>query len=241
MLHHNPDNLYNSGGGVHLLINLYMISILYNWWFMCALFFGKVSARICLLFFRGRILLIVALLSVLLPATLNSIHVMVPNYFYLMNGFVALFFVLIGVFCKGRMVTRKQGLIAGGFYLLCACIAALFGIQPSYALDIKFNLASLPIFLILSLSGTIALVSMARFISRMRLGSIFKLLGQNSLLIYFFHFTVIILMRRLITDISDVTPAWAWYFVFSFVALVVSCSASILIMRTKLKVLIGKW
>lgn len=161
-------------------------------WFIQALIVAKLIcyALRCVTQRHGIILLFSCLLMVV-GIVLNNYKIG-DNIFFYQHGFIASFFVAFGHYLKSHDCIYELML---KWSLYCYPLFALFSLykSPSFTATIGIPLLAIPVFLVLSVSGTLWLLAICKRIEK---NSVLEYWGKNSLIVYALHFTPLFLLFK---------------------------------------------
>lgn len=150
------------------------------YWFLLALFFASIIVR--KFYSSNYLLLIVGLIAYIGWATRQVLFL--P--FSIQNGMVAAFFVGIGVYSKKLKLLEKKCDTTILFGLIALWVFALFNGLHLSMVNVNFPNGFLDI--IVSLAACYLIIRFSKTISvNKRIAKMFSFLGQNSLIILFFH------------------------------------------------------
>lgn len=169
-----------------------LLFFLGDYWFLTALFFSKLLywllkksiANNTMLFF---ILLILSILGVYM----NSLKCY-PNLYYHQHFLAFTLFIAIGNVFKKVIISDKIGKIAVALFAVSLVLLFCFNVHiPEIVSVFSIKLTEYPLFLYLSVCGTIACLSICKMIGNCQL---FEYLGQNTLIIYIYHINIVSLL-----------------------------------------------
>ena len=119
--------------------------------------------------------------------------ILARNPFYYQHGLVASFFVALGLFLKENQSIYEKALKYCLYsYPLLALIN--FWRSPNITASLSVSLKTIPLFLILSVCGTLFLIVICKKIKKC---SFLEFWGQNSLVVYALHFAPLVYFFKL--------------------------------------------
>ena len=186
-------NIYSywiESGGTHL-------------WFLNALIVSKVFIWCYIKCYKSETFLLLTSFLVFVGAVYLKQNGMGLNFMCLMPSLGSIFFVAFGYVCKNEYIFEKIRNLGIVFpYILLLLL--LFHITiPAFMGGMKVSLKSLPIVVILSISGTMALINICMIIKERK---VLEFFGRNTLVIYCLHFIplriILGIFNKLIAPIS---------------------------------------
>lgn len=153
-------------------------------WFIQALIIAKVICYIIQKATDSRIIMLIVMLVLLTAGVaLHQLNIG-SNPFYYQHGLVASFFVALGFYLKESPSIYEKALKYSLYaYPLLSLIN--FWYSPNITAYLSVSLKVLPLFLILSVCGTLFLMAVCKKIKEC---SFLEFWGQNSLVVYALHF-----------------------------------------------------
>lgn len=227
-----------------------------GFWFLSSLFFSKLMFWcICHAagnnYIRGLLCLILLVVGVLL-------HDMgVTNIWYFQNTLISVFFLGIGHFlCMLAPIEDRLIPIGGGknmklfyigtiVYVIIILASICFGFDvPSMSAELYISLRSLPLFILLSFSGSLFCFTIASLLSS---NSVLQYIGRETIVVYLFHMYFLLKVLPAVRSIFSMSC-------FSYLAIdivvgvllvfatLLFCTVINLILNTKyLKFVLGKF
>ena len=168
-----------------------------SFWFLNALMFSKVIIWLVLQISPSRVMLFAVSLLLLVAGIIFECYDIGSNFLFLRPSMLAVFFVTLGYILKdnNRIFNRLIVWGSAGFpYLLLFLVFFKLPI-PEVTAAIKVDLLSMPLFLLLSISGTFACIYYCMRIKEFRLLEYF---GRNTLIVYCIHFIVLVSLADLL-------------------------------------------
>lgn len=181
-----------------ILVPMTILLLGNQFWFCWAMFFTIIIYSIIRRIKPGYLQVPVIFLLSLIGLLLND---MGANVVYICHAMVMVPFLYIGEHCKIMVENSVVGVVGGLLYLLLSIIMFLHKEFPPFigAELFFFSYLKLPLFYILAISGTSAIISVSRLIG----SSLFlEYIGQNSLLYCLFHISFSLLVLKIV----NVTP-----------------------------------
>ncbi|MCQ2771163.1 MAG: hypothetical protein MJ236_05125 [Clostridia bacterium] len=131
------------------------------------------------------------------------------DYTYLDYAMVFAPFLYVGSHFKQLVSSNKVGIVCSIVY--CACILGWFLLYRGPAPRISGHayyttVEQLPVFFILSVSGTSALMLVSRWIAHNKL---LEYIGRNSLVYFLFHFNVLYIAKPFIGKLTELDGNYA--------------------------------
>ena len=154
-------------------------------WFLKALILSKI---ICYLIYKmtdSRIVMLSITLFLLVIGVVLNQFTIGSNPFFYQHGIVASFFVALGLYLKENPAIYEKALKYSLWLYPIIGIINLWH-SPSFAAYLGVSLKSMPLFFVLSTSGSFFLIAICKKLNKCRLLEIW---GQNSLVVYGLHFT----------------------------------------------------
>lgn len=157
-------------------------------WFLDALFISKIIYWVVAKYGANKYV-VGAICLLFLSAGVILLEQRIHNYGYFIHAFLMLPFLYIGQLLKGVAFRPKLTVGALISFAVIILIFVFLGMKPPYV-TLKINLPSIlvPSWIILSVSGTIALIGVCKQISYNRL---LCFIGRNSLVYYCMHLIVL--------------------------------------------------
>lgn len=152
----------------------------------------------------------------------------IPEYWYVWHALVLSPFLFVGSYLsKYKKWIPKAGIPCGVTYILLIMLLKRYGHTiPAFCSTINFGLYDTPYFFLLTIMGSVVIMSVARFINKQ---SMLEYFGRNSLVIYLTHFTffaiAIPFFRSFVRNSQDSTVASLCVFVFLFIGSLLWSSA----------------
>lgn len=165
-----------------------------HFWFLNALIFSKIILwmfhKICkslpILMFMTFFLLATGVLC-------NQLEVG-SNFLYIRHSFVATFFVATGFLLKNNSgLSKYLDLLGVGFPYMLLLLYMFHRHIPVYTANMNVSIQELPIFIVLSIGGTMALFSLAKKLVTL---TWIEFYGRNTLLIYLIHFVFLYIITQ---------------------------------------------
>lgn len=158
-------------------------------WFIQALVVGKV---ICYflnkIFDKIKYILLATLLLLVIGVVLNQWSIC-ENYFSFHHGLVASFFVAVGICLKKMQREVYDKALKIGLYLYPALCLINFWKSPNITAYLSVYITVIPIFIVLSIFGTLFLLEISKKINKCKFLEYF---GKNSLIVYGLHFAPLV-------------------------------------------------
>lgn len=213
-------------------------------WFILALIFSKMTLYIMIRCKFKPVSIICTSTFLLFWGVLLNQFDITPNYFTYQNCMISVLFVTIGWYLKNNTYLYIK-LLKYSLYLYPLLFVLSLGLYkyilhvhiPRYAAGIDVDILSIPIFVLLSISGSFFLINISKKIEK---NAIFEYFGKNSLIIYALHFiTLKLLIKSLLC--SDSLALFIGSLIIIYIIEIVICVFLIEIFnKTVLKCLIGK-
>ena len=169
-------------------------------WFLNALFISKLLLYFIIKHIRStKIIIIVIFLCLFLGILLEKYDILI-NFFYIRHGLISIFFVGLGfLFKKNQLIMKYGQLISSVFYPFLILLLKATHIEiPLMASGILVTPATLPLFLLLTISGTFAFIQYSKLLQDIKPLIYF---GQNSLIVYGMHFYFLLLFTKIFYQI----------------------------------------
>lgn len=193
-------------GIIRLLVPMILLKFDHDQWFCWAMFFALIFD--CLIeliknkFWRMIVLAV-------LPVVATFCNSRGWDYTYLDYAMVFTPFLYIGRHFKQIVSNNKVGVVCTIVY--CICILGWFFLYKGPAPRISGNayhttVWQLPVFFILSISGTSALMLVSRWIAK---NKVLEYIGRNSLVYFLFHFNVLYIAKPFIGKLTELDGNYA--------------------------------
>lgn len=213
-------------------------------WFILSLIFSKIILYIMICCkFKNVAIICISIFLLFLGVLLNQFDI-TPNYFTYHNCLISVFFVVMGWYLKNN-ISRYQKFLKYCQYLYPVLFILSLGLFkyilhihiPRYAAGIDVDILSIPIFILLSISGSLFLINISKKIDK---NAILEYFGKNSLIIYALHFITLKLLAKSLLC-SDSLALFIGSLIIIYIIEIVICVLLIEIFnKTALKCLIGK-
>lgn len=162
-------------------------------WFIQALVIAKVICYSIQKVTDALIIMLIATFVLLMAGVALNQFNLGSNPFYYQHGLVASFFVALGLFLKENQSIYEKALKYCLYsYPLLALIN--FWRSPNITASLSVSLKTIPLFLILSVCGTLFLIVICKKIKKC---SFLEFWGQNSLVVYALHFAPLVYFFKL--------------------------------------------
>lgn len=157
-------------------------------WFIQALIIAKVICYIIQKALTSRIVMLIVMLVLLTVGVALHQFNIGTNPFYYQHGLVASFFVALGLYLKENQAIYEKALKYSLYaYPLLSLIN--FWYSPNITASLSVWLKVLPLFLVLSVCGTLFLMAVCKKIKEC---SFLEFWGENSLVVYALHFAPLV-------------------------------------------------
>lgn len=165
------------------------------YWFLSALFIAKLLMYLlCLI--NSKLCQTIVAISFMFVGTCLYQYDTLPNYFFYQHTFILVPFMFFG-----RILKEHEAKIVGVAkrisvsFVLCVLFLPLIGIEiPTVTRTITVKLFSLPLFVALSLSGSIIVWYLSRLISK---SNWLEYIGKGSLVEYCFNYATLCLIANI--------------------------------------------
>lgn len=159
-------------------------------WFLQALILAKL---ICYAVYNiscnVKYIIYVTFFLLFIGIALNQLGVDKTNFFFYQHGFVASFFVALGMYMnENKIWYAKASRLCLYIYPFISILS--FWKSPNITAYLSVSVKMIPLFLLLSIGGTIFLMSLCEKVKQCR---ILEFWGRNSLVVYALHFTPLVL------------------------------------------------
>ena len=153
-------------------------------WFLQALILSKIICYLmCKMTVSRIVMLSITLFLLTFAVALNQFNIG-NNPFHYQHGLVASFFVALGLFAKENTVIYEK-LLSISLWLYPMVGIITFWYSPSFTAYLSVSLKLIPLFLVLSIYGTLFLLAICKKFNTCRF---FEHWGKNSLVVYGLHF-----------------------------------------------------
>ena len=168
-----------------------------GWWFLSALFFSKIVYWFLLHYLKKNILLATLVILSFLSTVFNEMNSQI-NYFYYKEILNLTLFLWIGSECKSFMNKRSVGIISTAVFVVVTLLSIkLFGKVPSVTFGFNCTMAQYPLYLLLSVTGSIFFIHLCKLINK---NASIEYFGRGSLLIFVTHFYFVVTMLNLMKE-----------------------------------------
>lgn len=165
------------------------------YWFLSALFIAKLLMYLlCLI--NSKLYQTIVAISFMFVGTYLYQYDTLPNYFFYQHAFILVSFMFFG-----RILKEHETKIVGVAkrisvpFVLCVLFLPLIGIEiPTVTRTITVKLFSLPLFVALSLSGSVIVWYLSRLISK---SNWLEYIGKGSLVEYCFNYATLCLIANI--------------------------------------------
>ena len=169
-------------------------------WFLNALIVSKVFIWCFIRCIKSELSLFLLSLLILVGAIALNQYRVVGNFLFIKNALGSIFFVAVGYICKKDSILKKFRILGGGFPYILLLLLLFDKPIPSFTAWIGVSLCKLPVFLITSLSGTMALINVCKMIQK---NEILEFFGKNTLIVYCSHFIPLTLILSFCVKVVD--------------------------------------
>lgn len=211
-------------------------------WFISALLIAKLLYYILHRMGKRNLNVLILLLISFVGVGLNELNV-IPNYYYHRHAFAMCIALGIGAMFRDRLNDRR--VIACSWIIYPLTVLSCYWIFdrqiPWLTAIFRVTPMSWPFYIILSITGSIVLLSIARFIKS---SPILELLGKNSLIIYFLNWNILehfCTVYRPILEGADIMTTMKFSLLFGISTIAIGLLVSYIFSTTILKYLIGKF
>lgn len=166
-----------------------------KFWFLIAMFGAKIGYYFVRRIVRHRLYLAIVIGVVLsfLGTALNESN-LIPNYYWHRQAFDLFLFIAIGDGLKNYVRNRRVAIVSFSIYVGLAACSLFIGTRlPYVTAGFGTTAATWPIHVVLSVTGSIAVLALGRWIKK---SSLMVLLGRNTLAIYLTQGFVLGLLLR---------------------------------------------
>jgi len=216
-----------------------------GYWFLWALFFGK----LLYVFIRKCKYCGIVMLMLLLLGALMSIYDIVPNFLFFQNTLICMFFLYIGECLKKYdSIHSTKFIYIASVVTFTAVMSVLLWFnlpRPSVtAVIIMGSIKEIPLFIVLAILGSFSCLALAKVIGS---NIIMELIGRHTLVIYGVHVFILLLMLKfcifvMLLDVNDFSTLLFLYLTMPLIALFLSLGISLLFNKYQLfKLFTGKW
>lgn len=165
------------------------------YWFLSALFIAKLLMYL-ICFINSKLYQAICAIGFLVIGTYLYQYDTLPNYFFYQHAFILVSFMFFG-----RILKEHETKIVGVAkrisvpFVLCVLFLPLIGIEiPTVTRTITVKLFSLPLFVALSLSGSVIVWYLSRLISK---SNWLEYIGKGSLVEYCFNYATLCLIANI--------------------------------------------
>lgn len=164
------------------------------YWFLSALFIAKILMYLLCIFQSKLTKITLSLLLMVIGTYLHQFNIL-PNFFFYQHALILVSFLIFGQILKDFEITlyRVTIITIVPFFAIVFCIP-IFGYEiPTITRTIQVSLFSMPIFIFLSLSGSLIFWSISKLISE---SSWLEFIGRGSLVEYCFNYSTLCLVAN---------------------------------------------
>lgn len=170
-------------------------------WFMTALVVARVLVYEAKHIIHNKWTLGAAFLLLTIFATIGKEISAIPNWYYWPQGLCAALFIWIGHVLRDYEITNKSLAIGSLVYLLAIVGVNLCGIhRPVMVVSLAVNWYEVPLFMLLSVTGTALIV----YISKQLKSRMLEYIGRNSLVMYFVQWSALVWLAKHLSQYIDV-------------------------------------
>ena len=171
-------------------------------WFLGALFFTKMIVWYPLSRDKYTGCLIGGLVLLILGTIIHELNLF-PNIWYFKQAFCLSFFMALGAFQRNRQLSTMIFSLSTVIYSLSLITSYVYlgGAEiPYVTYAYKISIEKIPLFLILSITGTITLWGISKIIGN---NTFLEYLGKNTIIIYIVHCLFITIIEKILFDVLD--------------------------------------
>ncbi len=187
LLHATFWAIYDSDFTLHYYRSFLLKEPCTTLWFLNALAFSKVMLYVLKRTIRHDYAVLAVLFVVLILSIIINQFDIGHNYLTIRESMASCFFVGLGVFLKSRQSLLHQLMKYSPYAYIPLISVMMLSVWPipSFTAGLRVSISQIPVFLILSLSGSLSLLLLCK---KMDNNSALEYLGRNSLTIYCNHF-----------------------------------------------------
>lgn len=168
-----------------------------GWWFLSALFFSKIIYWFLVRYMKRSVVFTILVLLSFSSTVFNEMNSQI-DYFYYKEVLNLTLFLWIGSECKSFMSKRNVVVISTVVFVGATLLSIkLFGKVPSVTFSFNCSMAQYPIYLLLSVTGSVAFIHFCKFVNK---NSAIEYFGRGSLLIFVTHFYFVVTMLNLMKE-----------------------------------------
>lgn len=219
---------------------LYMITWGGQFWFLPAMFLGREIYWVINHYIDNTVIRWLIFLMLLVFGVVLSNNIDIMNIWRFKHALIFTVFLAIGQFTKFHGISSNKIIVLGFTYLLFLLACLLIGIDvPTITQNVNLNIFSIPLCLLLSISGTALIVYISYLINR---NSFFEYLGKESIIFYIVHPICLPFAVKIFSPILNFNAFGVFLF---YVICLISCLMGgyfviILFNRIHLNFLLGK-
>ncbi len=210
-------------------------------WFLIALTFSKIVVCCLKKLFGTNMAIVITLVLLILGVVANQYEIF-DNILCFKNSLISCFFVAVGIFLRENMKCYEKALYYGTC-LYVPLMLVLIGLhlpKPSLTAFIDVNLKTVPLFIVMSLSGSLSILYFSRFIEKNKVLSFW---GRNSLVVYGLHFIPLFCLIRYFFQMLRPTtlPVFVFMLLVVYICELLLCKVLIRLINTEnMRWIIGK-
>ena len=213
------------------------------YWFLIALFLAKMLYYVFNRFIKNPPAIIIVSLFLLLLAVVCAHLDQVPNYFYWQQAMILTPYLPLGVLLKEHGdIIKSKGWVSLSLYVFFISLFVLMGKSiPSVTRTIDISVLTIPVYLFLSLTGTMAIWWLSQIIGKSHLLEYF---GKNTLIIYTLNFSVLGLVSTFLFTIYEPQNALTFNLMFwltIIISIVILSFLSLLLNVKYVRFVLGKF
>ena len=162
-------------------------------WFLNALIVSKVFIWLYFKVSRSEAVLLLTTLFILIGAVAAKQYNIGGDFLCIKQSLGSIFFVAIGHVCKNESYFVKMRYWGWVFPWILLTLLLFHVSIPAFMGGMRVTLKNLPLVIVTSISGTMALINLCM---RMKKNKLFEYFGRNSLAVYCLHFIPLVLILK---------------------------------------------
>ncbi len=168
-----------------------------GWWFLPVLFFAKIIYWFLMHGLNRKVVLTILLVLSFLSTVFNSLNSSIDYYNYL-QVLNLTFYLWIGSECKAFIDKKSIGLAGALVFVIATLLSVKFlGGVPSVTYAFNCSVAQYPLYLLLSVSGSVGFLYLCKLINK---NFALEYFGKGSLLVFVTHFYFVVTMLNLMKE-----------------------------------------
>ena len=177
-------------------------------WFITALIIARILVYEGKHILQNKWALGVILLALTVFATIGKDISAIPNWYYWPQGLCAALLIWTGHILRDYEIINRSLAIGSVVYLFAIIVVNLCGVhRPVMVVSLTANWYEVPLFLLLSVTGTALII----YLSKLMKSHLLEYIGRNSLVMYLVQWSALVWLANHLSTYIDVTTECGCY------------------------------